>query len=98
MIESIYEDFGIDAEALRVWSQSFVPDLKCSLDNTQFLITDGDCGVALISYSDIHHEDGITIELIGCKYCEFNFEMLMYAYGGILQNVANCDESLQEEE
>ena len=96
--ETINEDFGITDEELRIWSQTFKPDLIESLDGHEFLITDGDAGIALISYSNIHDGDGFTIALIDCNYCELNFEMLMYAYGGILKNVVKFDHDLQEEE
>ena len=77
MIKEIMKRFKFDSEEdLNVWSCSFIPDYLYEKDESAVLYTDGDCGIALISFSEIFDEDGIMIELIDCTYCDIRMSDL----------------------
>ena len=76
-LEETAFSFGFsDTEEMILWANTMQPDQRISKENGNALYTDGDSGLALISMSEVFDGEGISIQLICCNYCDFDFDVL----------------------
>jgi len=61
-------------------------------DCTKCLYTDGDCGIAVISISEVFDDAGIDIELVDCMYCGFNYFDLGDIFDQLVDSFNNWSE------
>lgn len=61
---------------LEDWCFAFEEDWLVDDDIDEVLYTDGDDGLAKIRLSECWGEDGLSIELVECKYCDFHIDSL----------------------
>ena len=72
------KEFGFnDHDEIRLWTQTLSADFRFNEDQSTCLYTDGDEGFAAISISEVFDEQGITVSLIDCAYCDFDFKDLI---------------------
>ena len=75
------KEFGFkDHNEIILWTQTLEPDFRFNEDQSTCLYTDGDQGFATISTSEVFDEQGITVALIDCAYCDFDFKELKNIY------------------
>ena len=76
-LEETAADFEFScAEEMILWANTMQPDQLISKENGNALYTDGDSGLALVSMSEVFDDEGISIQLICCNYCDFDFDVL----------------------
>lgn len=79
--ESIPKAFGFaDLDAVKMWGQTMNHHYRFNEEGDTCLYTDGDDGIALISISEVFEEDGLSIQLFDCLYCDFNYRQLGKIY------------------
>ena len=79
--ESIPKEFGFpDLDAVKMWGQTLNHHYRFNTNGDWCLYTDGDDGIALISISEVFEEDGLSIQLFDCVYCDFNYRQLGKIY------------------
>lgn len=76
-LEETAQSFGFYcADDMILWANTMQPDQLISKENGNALYTDGDSGLALVSMSEVFDDEGISIQLICCNYCDFDFDVL----------------------
>ena len=76
-LEETAADFEFScAEEMILWANTMQPDHIMSKMKGSTLYTDGDSGLALIGMSEVFDDEGISIQLINCNYCDFDFDVL----------------------
>lgn len=82
----IYKDYGFeDKEEYQKWRVSFMPDVMYKHTSIEeeghvtylldCLYTDGDDGVMeFTSTSEVFDEEGVSIQLLDCNYCDISFK------------------------
>jgi hypothetical protein len=80
--KALLERYGFESEwALVSWGQRMeATDWKYSENESAVLYTDGDGGIAEITYSEMFDEKGFAIRPINCFYVDFLMSDLEYIY------------------
>jgi len=74
-IMKIASEFGFKIiDEFDTWARSDCDDYRFNEEKSKALYTDGDMGVAIIQLSEIDADAGLMVELVDCRYC--NFDML----------------------
>ena len=75
--EKILTDYKFKTQReLDDWCFTFEEDWLVNDDADEVLYTDGDDGLAKIMLSECWGEDGLSIELVECGYCDFHIDSL----------------------
>ena len=85
-IMKIAGKFGFkDINDFDEWARSDTDDYRLDDQKGKALYTDGDMGVALVQLSEIDPDLGLMIDLIDCKYCNFNLLCLGFLHDELLE-------------
>ena len=104
--KDLLEDFGFaDENELIQWSQTLIlmsvgiTAQKTGPENfggwPRMLVTDGDCGICLITSDD---DETIEIEHVGCSYCSIEWEYIDNFRLAIDESDRDWEECLQEDQ
>ena len=74
--EEIVKHFGFRKEYdFNIWRNTLKPDFR--FDGVGALLyTDGDSGAMLFSWSEVFEEDGLSMRLVECNYCDIKLSSL----------------------
>ena len=76
-LEEVAQSFGFScADDMMLWANSMQPAHVISKGGGTALYTDGDSGLAWLTMSEVFDNEGVSIQLVRCNYCDFDLDAL----------------------